>query len=36
VEIRILEVVAGTTQEVTYQTHDIRIQKSFDNDFDEL
>ena len=36
VELRLDEVVQGTTQWVTYRAHDVRLQKPFTSDFDDL
>lgn len=36
VDIRLEETVQGTNQIVTYKTHNIRLQKPFASDFDEL
>lgn len=36
VDIRLEEVVAGTSQVVTYKTHSLKLQKPFTSDFDEL
>jgi uncharacterized protein (TIGR02687 family) len=36
VELRLEETVQGTSQWVTYKSHDLKIQKAFTSDFDEL